>query len=87
MDQGDPLECLERAPAPLRGLPSLVEERRLDVLRHRELGDEVERLEHEPDRAVPQPGELVVPQALDALALEEVLAAIRADWKDMRRKK
>ena len=68
----------ERARAPLGGRRALVEERRLDVLRHRELRDQVEGLEHEADRAVAQAGELVVAEPLDAPPVEEVLAPGRA---------
>ena len=61
------------APFPLRY--AAVEEGRLHVLLHRELGDQVEGLEDEADAPVAQRGELRVVEARDLPAVEEIVAA------------
>ena len=70
----DEREALDRARAALGGGDALVEQRDLDVLGDRQLGDEVEGLEDEADLLAAHAGELVVAELLDRLAVELVAA-------------
>jgi hypothetical protein len=54
VNEAHALERAQRARAPVVERRPLVEQRRLDVLDHGELRDQVERLEHEADGPVPQ---------------------------------
>src|SRR5690606_28740184 len=56
----------------------LVEQRHFEVLEDRELRDQVERLEDEPDLAAAHLGELAVAELRDVAVAEPVLAGRRA---------
>ena len=56
----DPLERGERALAPLARRHAGVDERQLDVAPRRQVGEQVELLEHEADEQVAHVGELVL---------------------------
>src|SRR5262245_35865301 len=71
------LERLADPAPPLHRRHAAVRERQLDVLVYRQVADQVEALEDEPDLAVADPRPLGETQALDRLAVEPVLAVGR----------
>ena len=68
----------ERGRGPLAPLPAAragIDQRQLHVVQRRRAGQQVERLEDEPDLPVPDAGQLVVGEPRDLLAVEPVFAA------------
>ena len=76
--EADPVEHGQGAIPAVGARDPLIEERDLDVLRDRELGDQVERLEDESDPPAADAAERAVLEIRDLLAVEPVVAARRA---------
>ena len=70
----DPVERVGRERAPLLGAHAGIDQRQLDVVQRGGAGQQVEGLEDEPDLLVADPGQLVVAQLRDPVAVEPVLA-------------
>src|SRR5258706_5389242 len=77
MRHADPLQRLVHPLAPLLGLHAAVSERQLDVLEHRQVADQVERLEDEPDLQIADAGPIRERQVGDLLAVQPVLPLAR----------
>src|SRR2546430_4277785 len=77
LGEPDHVEPLARAGAPLARSQPRVEDRELDVFEGAGPGEDVDRLEDEPDLAVADPREPITREAGDVLAVDEVAAGRR----------
>ena len=68
----DSLERRTRSRLPIRRADPCINERQLHIVQRRCARQQIERLEHEPDFLVPDPGQLVVVHLADLLAVEQV---------------